>query len=372
MTGALTGIRVIDFGQYIAGPLTGMFLADQGADVIRVDPPGGPRWDTPANATWNRGKRSIVLDLKAAGDLETARRLIATADVVIENFRPGVMERLGLGAQAMTSANPRLIYCSMPGFASDDPRAGVPAWEGVVSAAFSTYRPRTREGRPTYTPVPIASSYAAFQAAVSIVMSLLVRERDGLGQRIEVPLFDAMFATVGAQVLNAPAADGAGGGPWGPLLCKDGRWVYVQHGNQNYRDFVRAAGLESWEAEGLFDRARLAREPELATEARRRVAELFKTRAAREWEDLISAAGSECSVCYTSAEWLAHPGQRPKVRRDAATGAQRPHVGYARRGARPSPSARCRPYRALCRSRRAPAGHRRRGHGSEALGAGGP
>jgi len=307
MTGALTGIRVIDFGQYIAGPLTGMFLADQGADVIRVDPPGGPRWDTPANATWNRGKRSIVLDLKAAGDLETARRLIATADVVIENFRPGVMERLGLGAQAMTSANPRLIYCSMPGFASDDPRAGVPAWEGVVSAAFSTYRPRTREGRPTYTPVPIASSYAAFQAAVSIVMSLLVRERDGLGQRIEVPLFDAMFATVGAQVLNAPAADGAGGGPWGPLLCKDGRWVYVQHGNQNYRDFVRAAGLESWEAEGLFDRARLAREPELATEARRRVAELFKTRAAREWEDLISAAGSECSVCYTSAEWLAHP-----------------------------------------------------------------
>src|SRR3989304_5215660 len=105
MTGALDGIRVIDFGQYIAGPLTGMFLADQGADVIRVDPPGGPRWDTPANATWNRGKRSIVLDLKAAGDLETARRLIATADVVIENFRPGGMERLGLGAPAMTAAN---------------------------------------------------------------------------------------------------------------------------------------------------------------------------------------------------------------------------------------------------------------------------
>src|SRR6478672_10606610 len=102
MAGALEGIRIIDFGQYIAGPLAAMFLADQGADVIRVDPPGGPRWDTPANATWNRGKRSIVLDLKSADDRSIAERLIGTADVVIENFRPGVMERLRLGAQAIT------------------------------------------------------------------------------------------------------------------------------------------------------------------------------------------------------------------------------------------------------------------------------
>src|SRR5688572_20346089 len=88
MSGALEGIRVIDFGQYIAGPMAAQLLADQGADVVRVDPPGGPRWDTPANATWNRNKRSIVLNLKEARDLEIARRLVQTADVVIENFRP--------------------------------------------------------------------------------------------------------------------------------------------------------------------------------------------------------------------------------------------------------------------------------------------
>src|SRR6185295_11157012 len=105
MAGALEGIRVIDFGQYIAGPLAAMFLADQCATVIRVDPPGGPRWDTPANATWNRGKRSIVLDLKREGDRSTAARLIASADVVIENFRPGVMQRLGFGAETMTEAH---------------------------------------------------------------------------------------------------------------------------------------------------------------------------------------------------------------------------------------------------------------------------
>ena len=140
ITSALEGVRVIDFGQYMAGPMAAMLLGDQGADVIRIDPPGGPRWNTPANATWNRNKRSIVLDLKKNADQETARKLIGTADVVIENFRPGVMDRLGLGAAAMTDANRRLVYCSLPGFGSDDPRANVRAWEGVLGAATAAYR----------------------------------------------------------------------------------------------------------------------------------------------------------------------------------------------------------------------------------------
>src|SRR5215208_3873483 len=134
MAGPLAGIRVIDFGQYVAGPLAAMLLADHGAEVIRVDPPGGPRWPTPANATWNRGKRGVILDLKRGADHALARQLIGSADVVIENFRPGVMERLDLGPRAMTDAHPRLIYCSLPGFAADDPRASLPAWEGVVAA----------------------------------------------------------------------------------------------------------------------------------------------------------------------------------------------------------------------------------------------
>ena len=141
MPGALDGIRVIDFGQYVAGPLAGMLLADQGADVIRVDPPGGPRLKTPANSTWNRGKRSIVLDLKDPADLETARSLIAGADVLLENFRPGVMQRLGLGPDDMGKANPQLVYCSIPGFATDDPRVNLRAFEGVVGAAAATYVP---------------------------------------------------------------------------------------------------------------------------------------------------------------------------------------------------------------------------------------
>src|SRR6476659_6458034 len=95
----LEGVRVIDFGQYIAGPLAAVMLGDQGADVIHVDPPGGPAWKHEADAFLQRGKRRISLDLKSASDRETARRLVDAADVVIENFRPGVMDRLGLGAE---------------------------------------------------------------------------------------------------------------------------------------------------------------------------------------------------------------------------------------------------------------------------------
>ena len=109
--GALSGLRVIDFGQYIAGPLTSMILGDYGADVIHIDPPGGPRWDGwKANAVLSRGKRNIILDLKKASDLEIAKKLIATADIVVENFRPGVMDRLGLGYEACAEINPTLIY----------------------------------------------------------------------------------------------------------------------------------------------------------------------------------------------------------------------------------------------------------------------
>lgn len=203
MSSVLDGIRVIDFGQYIAGPLAGMLLADQGADVIRVDPPGGPMWETPANATWNRGKRSITLNLKQPDEIAIATRLIESADVVIENFRPGVMDRLGVGPQAAMRVNPRLIYCSLPGFASDDPRSQVRAFEGVVGAAMATYRPQTADSdRPVYTAIPISSNYAAFQAVVSIVIALFARERDGVGQRIEVPLFDSTFPSIGARAMR--------------------------------------------------------------------------------------------------------------------------------------------------------------------------
>ncbi len=316
MASALQGIRVIDFGQYIAGPLAGMLLADQGADVIKIDPPGGPHWQTPANATWNRGKRSILLNLKQAEDLATATALIDSADVVVENFRPGTMARLGLDPQAMTDANPRLVYCSIPGFAHDDPRSGLRAYEGIVGAATATYRPPgQQQGRPVYTAIPIASTYGAFQAAVGIAMALHVREREGVGQHIEIPLFDSMFQSIGRhglRVHHAPPTVPTLRELWGGIFqCKDGQWVrFGGSGNQNFRQFVEAAGILSWDEEGLTDFDRPLDDPAFRAATRHRLLELFRTRSAQEWEDLIAAAGSEGAVCRTSAEWFDHPHAR--------------------------------------------------------------
>ena len=190
MTGPLAGLRVADFGQYVAGPLAAVLLADQGADVIHVDPPGGPRMAGAADAFLNRGKRRAILDLKRPGDLAAARRIAAAADVVIENFRPGVLTRLGLDLDAIRQEHPALITCSLPGFAADDPRASLRGYEGVIAAATANCTPRTGEEptgwdweRPTYSALPLASSFAAYLAAVSIVMALIARRRTGRGQR---------------------------------------------------------------------------------------------------------------------------------------------------------------------------------------------
>src|SRR6185437_11841394 len=234
--GPLAGLRVLDFGQYVAGPLTAVLLADQGADVIHVDPPGGPRWPCVADAFFNRGKRRVILDLKKPDELAAARRLAAAADVVIENFRPGVLARLGLDLDAARQANPALITCSLPGFGAGDPRAGMRAYEGVIAAATANCEPRTGEeppgwdwSRPTYSALPFASSFAGYLAAVSVVMALIARRRTGRGQRVEVPLFDAMFTLIGH---SGAYADAAGVHPPKPIhgrgagafRCRDGRY----------------------------------------------------------------------------------------------------------------------------------------------------
>lgn len=314
MRAALHGVRVIDFGQYIAGPLAAMLLADQGAEVIHVDPPGGPRWKTPANQTWNRGKQLLTLDLHSQSGREAARQLVATADVVIENFRPGVMDRLGVGAATSMQANPRLIYCSLPGFANDDPRAGIAAWEGVIAAATDTYRIAADGGEPVFTPVPIASHFAAIVAGVSIVMALIARERDGHGQRIEVPLFDAMFAAIGAHGLFVDGAP-AGGRPddyWtGLFQCADQRWVQVSAATPRFRRQLAAGlGLSDWEAEGLFDVDRLAKSAALQAELRARQPRLFASRSAQEWEDLGGRLGVPIIMCRSTLEWTRTPQAR--------------------------------------------------------------
>ena len=205
----LTGVRVVDFGHYIAGPLVGMLLADQGAEVIKIDRPGTADYDTPANATFNRGKQKLQLNLKTPESLETAKKLIQSADVLIENFRPGVMACLGLGHNEARRLNPRLVYLSLPGFASTDrEKCSIRAFEGVVGAAsglFWDLHPAKRRllgAPPVYTPIPLASAYGAIHGALAVVLALYAREESGRGEMIEVPLVGAAMSAMGGMVLH--------------------------------------------------------------------------------------------------------------------------------------------------------------------------
>ena len=239
--------------------------------------------------------------------------------MLIENFRPGVMDRLGLGADALIEANPRLIYCSIPGFAADDPRAGVAAWEGVLGAATASYTNAgdglARADNPVLTAVPISSAYGAFLSAVSIAMALNARERDGAGQRIEVPLFDATFAAIGSNGLRvhdpAKRSPERSAGWVRQYECSDGRWVQFHAANQRFVDrFIDKAGLGAWREEGLHLREEVAKDPDKEADLLRRMTALMKTRTAKEWEQFVNDALVCCSVIYESSEWMRHEHAR--------------------------------------------------------------
>ena len=294
---ALTGIRVIDFGHYVAGPLAAMLLGDFGADVIRVDPPSGPRYDTPANATWNRNKRSIALDLKQAAGRDIALRLIEGADVVVENFRPGVMTRLGLGARNMMARNSRLVYLSLPGFHGDDARAAMPAWEGLLGAAtgcFST-NPLLKLDHPVYNCLPIPSVFGALWGSVAAVAALNEREHSGLGQVIEAPLYAAAFSAFSGKAVRVHGQpDRSPLSTFRHVLCKDGKWfLYVPR--DMHKVLAKDFGFEIPPA-GIH-----------ALEVMQRTEELFATRTSLEWESYCISSAVEGSTCNTTLEWINHP-----------------------------------------------------------------
>lgn len=362
----LSGIRIIDFGHYIAGPLTGMLLADQGAEVVKIDRPGTER--TPQDAVYNRNKKRITLNLKDAGDLATARALIQSADVVIENFRPGVMERLGLGTEAMTKLKPDLIYLSLPGFASTDTeRANIRAFEGVVCAATGLYTDlqvlrRLLDSRPVYTPIPLGSTYGAIHGAIAVTLALYNREERGIGEVIEVPLTGAAMSAMAiinlvidgqpkrfgmpaftdeeraklpewrkAVAERGDAATqeigrsltGLGSTITGTVQTGDGKWVYFIAGghSRNTRALLMTLGIyDELIAEGMVDVSvfenfdkdnNLADSSGWSREWHRKVTEKMKrvvaTEPAAVWVERMTDVGVPAAVHETSYEWLHAP-----------------------------------------------------------------
>lgn len=358
-TGSLAGIKVVDFGHYIAGPGAAMMLADQGAEVIKVMRPGGKNVLGGADAVLNRGKKKVFLDLKSSQGIEDAKALILSADVVIENFRPGVMDRLGLGADAMTAANPALVYLSLPGFSAiDENFADIPAWEGVVAASMGQFTDmglnRVLMGiQASYSPLTLTSAYASVIGALSVTLALRARLKSGTGDWIEVPLAAALMEGLvynSLYIEDIPERYKSlreieierrrnEGLPmdlkyhdlqqfldpfYRSYKCKDGRPFYVvseAHSDHSIRalkvlglwEEMQAAGvpvvdpylpMAEWpEGVRCTLKAYPIAEP-WAGYLSRKMAEKFLTKDSFDWEKLFGEAGAPAAAHRTTKEWL--------------------------------------------------------------------
>lgn len=365
----LAGVRVLDLGCYIAGPLAGMLLADQGAEVIKIDPPGRPIFDHPVNAVLNRGKIRVAADLNAVDDRGRVAELIRAADIVIENFSPSARTWLQVRAEDIHRLNPLAVHVSIPGAAQgDELLGGAEAYEGVVAAATAQFTNihavRELFGLdPVYTALPLASIYAGVHAAAAAVLALRRRGAGGGGAAIETPLVNAALSAMSTLHLrveqqperyDAPRLPPAlrrvalplmrrwarSGGPRAqakllavargsyPALmtsypCADGRLLYLfaVDNAKLARTALDALGiLDTALSEGfvfadpyssgdrrdnLSEASNLSRKRQARLKAL--VAEALLQRPATEWEALLSARGVTCAVQRTTPEWLAVP-----------------------------------------------------------------
>ncbi len=201
----LRGYRVVDFSSALAGPWTAGILAEQGADVVKIEQPGSGdvlRRTGPSHGgvsaffhMANRGKRSVALDLRDPDDLETALALVERSDLVVQNFRPGVAERLGVGYDALRSRRPDIVLVAITGFGPTGPYAGRPAYDSVIQAASGmASTQRSADGEPHLGAQTIADKITSMAAAQAAVAALLARERGLGGQRVDVPMFDVAVA----------------------------------------------------------------------------------------------------------------------------------------------------------------------------------
>ena len=219
MTGALAGIRVADFSEYIAGPYCTMMLADMGADVVKVERPQGDAWRHTAPVApyesrgflgVNRGKRSIALDLERSEGRDIARRLCAGADVVVQNYRPGVAERLGLDHQSLSAQNRALVYCENSAFGDKGPYAGRPGFDILSQAATGIvlYENKLERGVPTFiSTLAVADLTTGMFMAYAIVSALYARTTSRQGQRIETSLFASGLAAQYRPLLSVEEMD---------------------------------------------------------------------------------------------------------------------------------------------------------------------
>ena len=307
----LAGIRVLDVTQVMAGPFCSMLLADLGADVIKIEPPGtgdqtraamgfkmkGP--DSMGFLNLNRNKRSLTLNLKSEAGRAVMMRLAATADVLVENYRPGVMARLGLDYASLSALNPRLIYASISGFGQSGPWASRPGFD-LMAQAMSGVMSVTGHpgGPPVKAGVPVADIGCALFATYAILAAYIGREKSGKGQYIDAALFDAALAFSIWDISDywgtgrVPTPVGTSNrmsAPYQAVEARDGYFVMGATNDKLWRLLCEALDRRELLEDARFASiaARLAHREALIEELEKS----FRTRTAEEWVDLLLAAG---------------------------------------------------------------------------------
>lgn len=322
MPGALDGLLVADFSRVLAGPYATMLLADLGATVVKVERPGsgddtrgwGPPFAADGQATYfqavNRNKRSIALDLTDPADAEVATRLADTADVLVENYRPGSLKRFGLDAESVCARNPRAVYCTITGFGSGE-GAALPGYDLLVQA-MGGLMSITGTDQPTKAGVALVDVLTGLHATVGILAALQHRERTGEGQQLEISLLGSLQSSLVNQISSVL---GAGTVP-----------TYLGNAHPSIapyevfraadRPMILAVGNDGQFARlvEVLDRPELASDSRYATNTARvenrttlvaTIEEVLSTRSADEWQGLITAAGVPCGPINDIAQGIA-------------------------------------------------------------------
>lgn len=322
MTKVLAGVRVLDQGTFITGPAAGMLLGDLGADVIKIEQPesGDPfrafkgGLYSPHYQTYNRNKRSVTLNTKDVGDLEVFDELVRNADVYIQNFRPGVAERLHVDEKRLRKINPKLIYCAISGFGQTGPAAQRPAFDSVAQAASGFLGLLINPKNPRVVGPAIADSLTGFYAAYGILGALYERTETGRGRYVEVSMLEAM-SHFNLDAFTHYYSAGEIMGPFSRpsvsqsyvMKCKDGKWLalHMSSPEKFWVGLARAIDFPELLDDGRFTsrEGRIAHHEELIDQ----LSAIFLERSREEWCANLLAQDVPHAPMYDSSEALEDP-----------------------------------------------------------------